>query len=116
MAATRPVTPRFTAESTARIDAVSTDVSWEMGDAALAGLAVDPDDRLVRTPHVGRSIGRYGTSHRSAPVLARSAKPLLIASWCVQENAVCTRSLPYGWAGRAAQTELETTPAWLRTA
>lgn len=27
MAATRPVTPRFTAESTARIDAVSTDVS-----------------------------------------------------------------------------------------
>ena len=37
----------------------------DVGDAALAGLAVDADDGLVGAADVLGSIGRYGTSQTS---------------------------------------------------
>lgn len=65
-----------------------------MGDAPF------PDWLLTRMtasyvrPTSAGSIGRYGTDHSSEPLLAWWAKPLLMASWWVPENAVYTRSPP----------------------
>ena len=67
----------------------------QVGDAALAGLAVDADDRVVGAAEVGR-IDRQvrHVPERLAFRLQRGAfgEPFLIASWCEPENAVNTRS------------------------
>ena len=68
----------------------------DVGDAALAGLRVDPDHGLVGAPEVlgvdraGRAPptgGRPATPAAAASRLQRS-KPFLMASWCEPENAV----------------------------
>ena len=70
----------------------------QVGDAALARLAVDADDRVVAAARgpPGRSAGRACPRRR---LRVRAAKPFLIASWCEPENAVKTRSPTYGWRG-----------------
>ena len=68
----------------------------DVRDAALAGLAVDPDDRLVGPADVlgvDRQVGHGPTSSstdRPAASASRSSasKPFLIASWCEPEKAV----------------------------
>ena len=78
----------------------------DVGHAALAGLAVDPDDGLVGAADVVRVDRQVG--HRPDQVVDRLAvgrrrrrsiasKPFLIASWCEPEKAVKTRSPPHGW-------------------
>ena len=62
----------------------------DVGDAALARLAVDPDDGLVGAADVLR-VDRAGTgtpTPRSPAVAAARAKPFLMASWWLPENDV----------------------------
>ena len=78
----------------------------DVGDAALAGLRVDPDDGLVGAAdvlRVDRQVRAPATGCRRHPRPPRrraifiASRPLLIASWWLPENAVYTRSPPYGW-------------------
>ena len=69
----------------------------DVGDAALAGLRVDPDHGLVGAAHVlrvDRQVGHLPDDvvdvgvRRRRPSAFIASKPLLIASWWLPENAV----------------------------
>ena len=60
----------------------------QVGDAALARLAVDPDDRLVGAAGVLGVDGQVGHLPLARSRSPMRAMPFLMASWCEPEKAV----------------------------